>query len=88
VLNFLYLLLLLLAMRWTMTIFVKSAAANFEKRAAVRRSWGTNKQIYHAAITTVFVIGKSKNATYNDRVKYEHKVYGDILQYDGPDDYR
>ena len=71
-----------------MTIFVKSAAGNFEKRATVRESWGANKQVYHAAITTIFVIGKSENNSYNDRVRYEHKKYGDILQYDGPDDYR
>ena len=71
-----------------MTIFVKSAAGNFERRSVIRNSWGAVKQIYHAAISTVFVIGKSQNESHNRNIKTEHKKYGDILQYNGPDDYR
>ena len=69
-------------------MFVKSATFNFKKRAKVRETWGSHKQVRQAAISVVFVTGTSNNASINKQIIDEHYVYGDILQYDGPDDYR
>ena len=71
-----------------MTVFVKSAAFNLEKRNRIRQSWGSVYQVNGATISTLFVVGKSNNDKFNNLVRIEHQKYGDILQYDGADDYK
>ena len=69
-------------------MFVKSAAKFFERRKKIRESWGAIAQVVQAAFSIVFVIGKAEDETLTKNLMKEHHRYGDILQYDGPDDYR
>jgi len=70
-----------------MVSFIKSAAGNSWRRELLRRTWGSVMYVERGRFITVFVVGHAKGI--GARIlEEEHQRYGDILQYDGPDDYR
>ncbi|KHJ92028.1 N-acetyllactosaminide 3-alpha-galactosyltransferase [Oesophagostomum dentatum] len=56
------------------------------KREFFRETLGSYAEQYN--FTTIFPVGISLNATLNERVLGEHRIYGDILQADFLDTYR
>jgi len=70
-----------------MVSFIKSAAGNFWRRELLRRTWGSVTYVERGRFITVFVVGHTEGITARI-LEEERQRYGDILQYDGPDDYR
>nr|XP_026694741.1 uncharacterized protein LOC113475163 [Ciona intestinalis] len=68
-------------------IFVKSSYSGVHKRNMIRNTWASVSYIEGCAFMTTFVMGNPLNDT-KAAVKQEMLVHSDILQYDGPDDYR
>nr|XP_002126670.1 beta-1,3-galactosyltransferase 5-like [Ciona intestinalis] len=73
---------------WSMVIFVKSSANSFIRREILRRSWASLFRVEEGNITVVFVVGLSGARFTERRLTKESKEHGDILQFNGPDDYR
>uniref|UniRef100_H2XVC8 Hexosyltransferase n=1 Tax=Ciona intestinalis TaxID=7719 RepID=H2XVC8_CIOIN len=67
--------------------FVKSLYLGIHKRNMIRSTWASVRYIEGCAFMTIFVMGNPLNDT-KAAVKQEMLVHSDILQYDGPDDYR
>ncbi|MBN3304833.1 B3GN2 acetylglucosaminyltransferase, partial [Amia calva] len=70
---------------------VKSLAPHFDRRQAIRESWGKAGKLGNMTVTTVFLLG---NATAVDHfpnlskmLEYESKMYGDILMWDYRDSF-
>nr|CAD7402755.1 unnamed protein product [Timema cristinae] len=60
---------------------VKSAMANFDKRMAIRHSWGFEKRFSDVPIRTVFVLGvHESNKKLQFMVQDEQRKFGDIVQ--------
>ncbi|XP_076661731.1 beta-1,3-galactosyltransferase brn [Halictus rubicundus] len=67
---------------------VKSAIQNFERRLAIRKSWGFEKRFFDVPSKTVFILGVHLND--NDlqtKVEAEAAKYKDIIQVDFIDAY-
>nr|CAB3262597.1 uncharacterized protein LOC100180747 [Phallusia mammillata] len=73
---------------WCMVNFVKSKASHQEHRNDIRRTWAHKLYLNGSRMETVFIVGMSRNVTTEMLLRQEHEMYGDILQYDGPDDYK
>jgi len=71
-----------------LVIILKSRATNFDRRAAVRATWGRLYFLNQVRIAQVFIIGDVEDPDVQQRLSLESKQFGDILQYDGPDGYR
>ncbi|XP_076819568.1 beta-1,3-galactosyltransferase 1-like [Clavelina lepadiformis] len=65
--------------RWNMVYLVKSAVYNWDRRDAIRRTWGSEKVVNSAIFQVVFVLGKSVNGTFTEQIQLESEEYGDIL---------
>lgn len=68
--------------------FVKSSAHSFYRREMLRRSWGSLRLAQDIRFETVFVIGNSNSSVTAAKLIEENQKYGDILQFDGPDNYK
>lgn len=66
---------------------VKTALWNFERRLAIRQTWGSEEQFSNGLIRTVFLIGKSQNHTLQTKVDEEDAKYEDIVQFNYMDTY-
>lgn len=69
---------------------VKSAVPNFEKRKAIRNTWGSENQIDDSVqIRTIFLLGSPTNETYHlqRHIEEENDRFHDILQGDFIDEY-
>ncbi|XP_063234706.1 beta-1,3-galactosyltransferase brn isoform X2 [Bacillus rossius redtenbacheri] len=68
---------------------VKSAMLNFQRRMAIRNSWGFEKRFSDVPIRTVFVLGVSSPGTgdLQQSIENESRNYGDIVQADFLDTY-
>nr|XP_002121312.1 N-acetyllactosaminide beta-1,3-N-acetylglucosaminyltransferase 2 [Ciona intestinalis] len=73
---------------WTMVSFIKSKANSSNYRDILRRSWAATTYVDGGRFFYIFVVGKSENKSVEHDLVKEHERYGDILQYNGPDDYR
>uniref|UniRef100_H2YSG9 Hexosyltransferase n=1 Tax=Ciona savignyi TaxID=51511 RepID=H2YSG9_CIOSA len=73
---------------WNMVIMVKSSANSFIRRDVLRRSWASLFYVEGGNVSVVFVVGKSVARKTERRLVEEQAKYGDILQFNGPDDYR
>ena len=71
-----------------MVTFVKSKIDHFQRREFQRRTWGSIGYLNGAKFETVFVMGKTKNKSIISLLDKENARFGDLLQFDGPDDYR
>ena len=54
----------------------------------LRRSWGSLRLAQDIRFETVFVIGNSNSSVTAAKLIEENEKYGDILQFDGPDNYK
>ncbi|XP_071490679.1 beta-1,3-galactosyltransferase 1-like [Diadema antillarum] len=68
-------------------VCVFTVHANFEKRKAIRETWGSQKLIKDKRIVTLFMLGKSSNAFHQKLVELESRRHGDILMEDFVDAY-
>ena len=66
---------------------VKSAMQNFDKRLAIRKTWGFEKRFSDVPVRTVFLLGISNDKNLEERIKREYENYGDIVQGDFIDSY-
>ena len=71
-----------------MVIFVKSAATNFKRREAIRRSWGMLRYIDGGRFYTIFIVGQTSENLSQSEIDSEAEMYGDILQIALPESYR
>ncbi|KTG05560.1 hypothetical protein cypCar_00024962 [Cyprinus carpio] len=70
---------------------VKSIAAHFDRRQAIRESWGRAGILDGRRIATVFLLGSMVATDHfpnlSDMVKHEAALYGDVLQWDYRDSF-
>ena len=67
---------------------VKSAIENFERRSAIRNSWGFEKRFFDVPSKTVFMLGLRPNDDeLQAKVKVEAAKYKDIIQSNFTDSY-
>ncbi|EZA56323.1 hypothetical protein DMN91_009612 [Ooceraea biroi] len=67
---------------------VKSALENFDRRTAIRNSWGIEKRFFDVPVRTIFVVGTHPDDEEMDaRLKLEAAIYKDIIQADFVDSY-
>ena len=69
-------------------VFVFTVHANFEKRQAIRVTWGSQKLLRDKRIVTLFILAKSKSAYHQKLVELESRQYGDIIMEDFVDSYQ
>ncbi|XP_050307330.1 beta-1,3-galactosyltransferase brn [Anthonomus grandis grandis] len=58
---------------------IKSASKHFQRRLAIRRSWGFQRRFSDVEIRTVFLIGITNDNTINKSVEEESQKYSDIV---------
>ncbi|XP_066476703.1 UDP-GlcNAc:betaGal beta-1,3-N-acetylglucosaminyltransferase 7 isoform X2 [Tiliqua scincoides] len=67
-------------------IVVKSIITQHDRREAIRRTWGQEKEVGGKKIRTLFLLGvaskEEERANYQKLLDYENRIYGDILQWD------
>uniref|UniRef100_A0A6J0V1Y5 Hexosyltransferase n=2 Tax=Pogona vitticeps TaxID=103695 RepID=A0A6J0V1Y5_9SAUR len=67
-------------------IVVKSIITQHDRREAIRRTWGQEKEVDGKKIRTLFLLGiaskEEERANYQKLLEYENHIYGDILQWD------
>lgn len=67
-------------------IVVKSIITQHDRREAIRRTWGEEKEVGGKKIKTLFLLGtaskEEERANYQKLLDYENFIYGDILQWD------
>ena len=71
-----------------MVTFIKSAADNRKRRILIRKTWASVRYTKSARLLYAFVIGRPDSNETFSLVKRESEIFGDILMYDGPNDYR
>lgn len=71
-----------------MVYIVKSAIGNFDRRAAIRKSWGYERRFSDVQIRTVFLLGSDPNKLdVMKKVEEEYQSHKDIVQGDFLDSY-
>ncbi|XP_041454184.1 uncharacterized protein LOC121407270 [Lytechinus variegatus] len=73
--------------RVSLLMIVASAPKNFERRDAIRRSWGMAGRSTDMHIETVFLVGAVSSREVTDDLSRELVNYGDIVQEDFVDSY-
>lgn len=74
-------------------LFVKTAPENYERRSAIRRTWGNEKYVQsqlHANIKTLFALGTPnplKGEELQRKLIWEDQMYSDIIQQDFVDSF-
>lgn len=67
---------------------IKSAIENFDRRTAIRNSWGIEKRFFDVPAKTIFVVGTHPNdKEIEAKLKLEATIYKDIVQADFIDSY-
>lgn len=66
---------------------IKTQTANFEKREAIRETWGRSGNIKtlggrQRLVRRVFLLGKSEDLHIEEKLHLESEKYGDIIQWD------
>ncbi|CAK8694327.1 unnamed protein product [Clavelina lepadiformis] len=74
--------------KFGIVIFVKSKTTNFDRRVAIRSTWGQIYFLNQIRIEKVFVLGQVDDPAAQENLQKEVETFGDILQFEGPDDYR
>lgn len=75
-----------------LVFIIKSAMNHFQRRSAIRQSWGFEKRFSDVEIRTVFTLGISEQTTLEQQdlqltIDKEHEQYGDIIQANFIDSY-
>ncbi|XP_041347575.1 beta-1,3-galactosyltransferase 1-like [Gigantopelta aegis] len=68
--------------------YVHSAPSNFEKRDAIRQTWGKRKYYLNKRVELVFILGQVADTEVMTSVRNESDIHGDIVQEDFVDSYR
>ncbi|XP_058518125.1 lactosylceramide 1,3-N-acetyl-beta-D-glucosaminyltransferase [Ochotona princeps] len=74
-------------------LFVKTAPENYDRRSAIRRTWGNERYVWsqlHANIKTLFVLGVPnplKGEELQRKLVWEDEMYRDIIQQDFVDSF-
>ncbi|CAL9701037.1 unnamed protein product [Knipowitschia caucasica] len=72
-------------------LVVKTLLPHFERRQAIRESWGKAGVIGNKTVVTVFLLGRAMRADNHPNLKelltYETEMHGDILQWDYRDSF-
>ncbi|KAI4888425.1 hypothetical protein NFI96_021808 [Prochilodus magdalenae] len=67
-------------------IAIKSLAPHFDRRQAIRQSWGRAGILDNRRVTTVFLLGSTEASDYlpdlSEMVRHEAALHGDILLWD------
>ncbi|XP_033006764.1 UDP-GlcNAc:betaGal beta-1,3-N-acetylglucosaminyltransferase 7 [Lacerta agilis] len=67
-------------------IVVKSVITQHDRREAIRRTWGQEREVEGRKVRTLFLLGvaskEEERANYQKLLDYEDRIYGDILQWD------
>ncbi|XP_077204197.1 UDP-GlcNAc:betaGal beta-1,3-N-acetylglucosaminyltransferase 7 [Paroedura picta] len=67
-------------------VVVKSIITQHDRREAIRKTWGREKEVDGKKIRTLFLLGvaskEEERANYQKLLEYEDHIYGDILQWD------
>ncbi|XP_077267643.1 beta-1,3-galactosyltransferase brn [Temnothorax americanus] len=67
---------------------VKSAIENFDRRTAIRNSWGIEKRFFDVPARTIFVVGTHpEDEEVEAKLRLEAGIYKDIVQADFVDSY-
>lgn len=67
---------------------IKSAIENFDRRTAIRNSWGIEKRFFDVPAKTIFVVGTHPDdKEIEAKLKLEATIYKDIVQADFIDSY-
>ena len=66
---------------------IRTIPSHFDRRMAIRETWGSEKHFPGIHMPIVFLIGLTKNKTEQENMERENKVYGDILQEDFTESY-
>lgn len=65
---------------------VKSLTPHFDRRQAIRESWGRAGILANRSVATVFLLGKTAESDYfpnvSEMLRYEASLHGDLLQWD------
>ncbi len=70
-------------------VLIASSRDNFERRQAIRETWGSPKEIMGKNITTVFLLGETESGTPKlQDLQQESATHHDILQADFLDTYK
>ncbi|XP_041347569.1 beta-1,3-galactosyltransferase 5-like isoform X2 [Gigantopelta aegis] len=67
--------------------YVHSAPDHFEKRDAIRQTWGKMKYYLNKRVEVVFIMGQVANAGVMTSVRNESVIHGDVVQEDFVDSY-
>jgi len=70
-----------------LVLVVKSAVKHFERRAAIRRTWGYERRFSDVQVRTVFLLGSTPLSALSGQVERESREHGDIVQGDFVDNY-
>ncbi|XP_041347338.1 beta-1,3-galactosyltransferase 1-like [Gigantopelta aegis] len=68
--------------------YVHSAPDHFEKRDAIRQTWGSRKYYLNKRVEVVFILGQVADIGVMTSVREESDLHGDIVQEDFVDSYR
>lgn len=71
-----------------MVVFIKSTASNFYRRFLIRRTWGKWNYVEGGLLKVLFVVGKPDTQRIADLLQEESRRNGDVLNFNGPDNYR
>ncbi|XP_017012033.2 beta-1,3-galactosyltransferase brn [Drosophila takahashii] len=69
-----------------LTLLIKSAVGNVQRREAIRRTWGYEGRFSDVQLRRIFLLGQSALGGEKD-VAWESREHGDILQADFADSY-
>ncbi len=58
--------------------YIFTKAANFDKRIAIRKTWGNNKIFKNLKLG--FILGLNKDPEINSLIEHEGRIFNDILQ--------
>lgn len=70
-----------------LVMIVKSAVNNYNRRMAIRNSWGHEERFSDVPLKRLFILGKSGTPALMEDVKREQENFGDIVQADFLDTY-
>jgi len=72
-----------------LVIIVKSSIGNFERRAAIRKSWGKEESVFGLKIVTRFLVGTRENELEIETLlRSEYNAHHDIIQGNFLDTYK
>ncbi|KAL6955189.1 Beta-1,3-galactosyltransferase 1, partial [Sarracenia purpurea var. burkii] len=70
-----------------LVLVIKSAIDNFNRRLAIRNSWGYEERFFDVGVKRIFILGVTRNRTALREISNEQEEFGDIVQADFLDTY-